>query len=307
MRTSSGGVTRKRRLLRAEGRERRIFAAALVLAGCGSAKTDSATSRAASTAQTPAYEAPDDWNVSTEPGSPSPGVEPLNVIISAASTISFNAIFAGMANVVYPGGQPVQWLSVQVGTGLFGLAGSACISGELSDVPGGGNSYVEEALSYRIDGCAGIVSTNESHARAWLQPSTGAAFLALSNETPCLLGLKPWHCIGDDGYDRGRDRFVNDLRQAAENQGWSVSCENVSRPTGVGLNDVTWDGVASLCTVTPAGSPVAGANEDAGSAGGAWSSDDAGAGDDADAGAGDDGEAGEDASDDSDAGDPVAN
>lgn len=232
-----------------------LLGAVVGLAGisCSAEKGDGSKSTTDALDVGPAYrfDAPHDWNVSTAAGSPSPGVEPLNVIITGDSNVPLNTILARMEHVVHRGGVVKEWLRVGTGTGLLDAPISgACISAETATVSPDGRGTIPQIESLRVDGCAGIAEWGENHARMWIQTSSGAAFFAVSREEPCLLGVRPWHCIESDGYNRGRDELVDDLKKAGENQGWAVDCKDVERPSGVGLNGVAFDAVATACAIT---------------------------------------------------------
>jgi len=206
----------------------------LSVLGCA-AETDADTTSGASAvtasvgpvtidALTPAY-----WNVDADPNSPTPGSEPINVIVST------NLDLGGPAGIVdalwretSPRGElPVKWHEVDVGAGFAFVTGLAqgetrCISAEKAliddgarkgDVTEGLGRDVEE-VSMRLAGCAGVVFDGESHARAWRSQKTRVKltdgtplttwYLALSQEHVCSVDVNgkktPWHCILPVGF-----------------------------------------------------------------------------------------------------------
>jgi hypothetical protein len=210
------------------------------------------------------FVSPDDWN--TYPvGEPTPGVEPLNVIISACSSVSLSEILNAMT----------EWGAVRTGV--------PCLSAERADVAG---HWRDQDESWRLGRCVGggiALARNgtENHARLWSQPVSGgdnpAWFISSSYETLCVkrkgvmvsvvkhIGYAAhhrdwWHCIdgsqgsfGRDGYDRGAEAFVSALETAGALDGWHVEVTTVARPSGVGEghdhSGPTFSGRAYLVTI----------------------------------------------------------
>jgi hypothetical protein len=218
------------------------------------------------------YKTPPDWNTQ-KVDSFTPGVEPLNVIISGCSDVPVNSIIRHLNG----------W-----GTVLSGL----CLSKEQADVTG--SAYIDQQHAWRLESSGAGLATclegnilsstgNEDHARLWNQPVTasknGAWFITASYETACVkidddmepLRLHPaylldipkqWHCIdgsknadgtsssfGSDGYDRGASKLVADIQASAETAGWTVTVQTASRPAGVGEGGVTFSNVVYVVTV----------------------------------------------------------
>jgi hypothetical protein len=211
------------------------------------------------------YHQPADWNTQ-EATSYTPGVEPLNVVISGCSDVSLGEIEQAL-----PG-----WESV---------ASPACLSAEKADVTG--SAYVNQRESWRLDGCniGNVISLfgNENHVRIWNQPIAGtkfgAWFIAASYETACVhIGddMKPllyhlnylndksllWHCIdggknadgtsssfGSDGYDNGASSFVDDLKTAADDADWAITVQTDARPSGIGEGGVPFNGSVYVVTI----------------------------------------------------------
>ncbi len=198
----------------------------------------------------PDYCVPAQWNTADASGL-TPGAEPLNVIISAQSTVPLYQILKGM----------IGWAEVSAGT-----LPSGCLSSEEADVSGTGD--VGQLESWRLEGCTGAINNlalngGENHARLWSQPTTGspngAWFISASYETLCverngiMVPVKnnkayflthptlAWHCIdgsqgsiGSDGYDRGAKDFVAGIEAAASTNNWRVTVRVDPRPSGIG-------------------------------------------------------------------------
>ena len=200
----------------------------------------------------PDYCVPPHWNTSPVEGK-TPGVEPLNVIISAQSTVSLSDILQAMSG----------W-----GRVTTGLPTGGCLSPEQADVTGSG--WATQQKSWRMTGhwllpnCwAGNVLSldgDENHARLWNQPiegTNGAWFISASYETACVerynrmeplahhraYALKNldqwWHCIdgsqgsiGLNGYNRGADDFVAAVEAAGKHENWYVHPGTEPRPPG---------------------------------------------------------------------------
>jgi hypothetical protein len=215
--------------------------------GCGSATPPSGSPDA--------YRTPPSWTTLrlTEKESETPGFEPLNVIFSACSTVSFDHVMSRL------GSGPSSWTDLV-----------PCVSPEKADVNGTG--YQEQDESWRLGGNVGCFSGNllsaygeEDHARAWQQTGAngqpGAWFISASRETACFLDpttkkMVPvldhikdfaknfgsrWHCIdgseggiGSDGYNAGAKELVSDIKEAAPSNDWRVMVTTTTGNSGFG-------------------------------------------------------------------------
>jgi len=244
-------------------------AAILALTGChgnpsSSASASASTSASASAQGTAAasdcngdYCTPADWDTakaSTPLTQIAPFVEPLNVVISAKSTVSLTALQNALG----------QWKTVSTATSVK-ITGIhlKCISSEMADVTG--TSYVQH-VAWRLGGCVDgnnlSLSGNEDHVRIWNQPvpgsKYGAWFIAASYETMCLVkdgklepadsdktyaALHPsaaYHCVDGgpgsittahpDGYNDAAKDFSAAIVAAAKGKGWQVSQRTVTVP-----------------------------------------------------------------------------
>jgi hypothetical protein len=262
------------------------------LAGCAHASmTSTAAATQAPTRATQAgpgqaaacnadYCIPADWDTaraSTPLTQIPPFVEPLNVLISARSTLSLAAIEQALT----------KWKTVSTATtvNLLGIH-LKCISSELADLTG--SAYVPQHVAWRLGGCvdgnALSLTGDEDHVRIWNQPVAGskygAWFIAASYETMCLVrngklqtasankayaALHPgsaYHCVDGgpgsfhaahpDGYaDAARD-FTAAIVAAAKGRGWQVSQRTVTvrRDASSGEGGVPFGGTVSVLTVT---------------------------------------------------------
>jgi hypothetical protein len=226
------------------------------------------------------YCTPADWDTaraSTPLTQIPPFTEPLNVVISARSTVSLADIQQALG----------KWKTVSTATAV-NLAGIhlKCISSEAADVSGGG--YVPQHVAWRLGGCVDgndlSLSGNENHVRIWNQPVAGseygAWFIAASYETMCLVRngqlqtasankayavLHPgsaYHCVDGgpgsfrtahpDGYDDAAADFTAAIVSAAKSRGWRVSQRTVSveRGANAGEGGVPFNGTVYVLTVT---------------------------------------------------------
>ena len=226
------------------------------------------------------YCAPANWDTAraaTPLAQIPPFVEPLNVVISARSTVSLADIQQALG----------QWKTVSTATKVS-VAGIhlKCISSEAADVEGGG--YVPQHVAWRLGGCLGgnelSLSGNEDHARIWNQPVPGsrygAWFIAASYETLCLVrngvlqtastgklyaALHPgaaYHCVDGgpgsvhtahpDGYNDAAADLTAAILAAAKSHGWQVSQRTVAVPRGAsaGEGGVPFSPTANVLTVT---------------------------------------------------------
>jgi len=225
------------------------------------------------------YEQPVSWNTERVT-SPVPGladyIEPINVIISACSTVPLSDIQAALGH----------WSTVSDTTDItFHTFRIACISQEKANVAGRG--YVTQNVAWRLGGCLGgnvlSVAGLENHVRIWNQPakegdSFGAWFITASYETACVSlnlklftlsskdkhptsAMKFWHCVDggpgsffSDGYDRGAKDFAGDVLAAAHAWNWNVSEHKITRPISgghdVGEDGVKFNGTVYVLTVT---------------------------------------------------------
>jgi hypothetical protein len=267
--------------------------AVLALSGCAHGST--ASTSASTSGSTPAsahssgqaaadcgadYCDPAAWDTaraSTPLKQIAPFVEPLNVIISARSTVSLASIQQAVS----------QWKTVSTAT-TVNITGIhlKCISSEMADVTG--NGYVPQHVAWRLGGCVAgndlSLSGNEDHVRIWNQPvpgsKYGAWFIAASYETMCLVrngvlqtassdkayaALHPsaaYHCVDGgpgsihtahpDGYNDGAASFTAAIVTAAKSRGWQVSQRTVtvSRGASSGEGGVPFSSAVDVLTVT---------------------------------------------------------
>ncbi len=277
-----------------------LVTAALALGGCTRTATKTSTPAAPSAASAPPapgqaspggspgstagcdadYCTPADWDTaraSTPLAQIPPFVEPLNVIISARSTVSLADIQQALLN----------WHTVSTAT-TVSVAGIhiRCISSELADVTGGG--YLPQHVAWRLGGCVDgnelSLSGNEDHVRIWNQPVAGsrygAWFIAASYETMCVDhdgSLEPasdhvayaalhagstYHCVDGgpgsfhtkhpDGYDDAANDFSAAIVAAARGHGWQVTMRTVTVPRGAsaGEGGVPFGSAVYVLTVT---------------------------------------------------------
>jgi len=259
-------------------------AIALTAAGCTESKgTTAATPAVTATCAGPDYCPPASWDTAraSTPLAQIPAFsEPLNVVISARSTVSLGAIQAAMD----------KWYTVSTATTVT-LSGIhlKCISSEQADVTGAG--YGPQHVAWRLGGCVqgnGLSLTgDEDHARIWNQPfkgsKFGAWFIAVSYETLCLerngtlvpastsgadesyAALHPadaYHCVDGgpgsiharhpDGYEDGAATFAADVAAAAKAKGWHYSQRTVtvSRGDTAGEGGVPFNGDVYVLTIT---------------------------------------------------------
>jgi hypothetical protein len=195
------------------------------------------------------YRQPTDWNTE-KVNTATPGVEPLNVIISACSSVPLSSIYQAMSS---------DWKA--------GCSGVFKISNEQANVARTG--FIGMAQAWRQGGCATgdylSLFGREDHVRMWYQPvpdstAGSAEFFTASFETACveLHGkLKPfrkqdgtyrtgspWHCIDGgpgsyfkDGYDNGAKTFARAIVSFAQAQGWWVRIQVETRPANPGSID----------------------------------------------------------------------
>jgi hypothetical protein len=263
-----------------------VAAVAVALTGC--VKTGTSAAPAGSTAGNAAQEQsctadycdPADWDTalaSTPLKQIPPFAEPINVIISAGSTVSLAQIQQALGD----------WKTVSTGT-TVSVTGIhiKCISSEKADVTGGG--YVPQHVAWRLGGCVDgndlSISGNEDHVRIWSQPVPGgkhvAWFIAASYETMCVVrngklqtaaANKAWtalhpasayHCVDGgpgsitakhaDGYNDAARDFAAAILAAAKSQGWHASQRlvTVTRRASAGEGGVSFDGTVFVVTVT---------------------------------------------------------
>jgi hypothetical protein len=257
-----------------------VAVVAFAVVGCSQTVTTPTTLPSAASCAGPGYCAPVSWD--TERAStPLPQipafVEPLNVVISARSTVSLADIQQAMGD----------WhtVSTQTSVTLSGIH-LTCISSEEADVTGAG--YLPQNQAWRLGGCVGgnalSLAGDEDHARLWNQPvkgsKDGAWFVAASYETLCLVSggkletaskdvgyaaLHPgqaYHCVDGgpgsvdtkhpDGYQDGAATFVAAIASAAKAKGWHFSQQivTVSRDADAGEGGVPFNDDVYVITVT---------------------------------------------------------
>jgi hypothetical protein len=232
----------------------------------------------------PDYRAPAGWTAHPEE-SKIKGDEPLNLIISACSTVSINKIMFSIVTKL--SGHTYFWRRV----------GPLCVSAEDADVTGRGLTRQDDQVRLERDGESAIVMCvqigqnslawfgAENHARLWRQPVPGRAlpawFMTASFETDCVIrkdgshvaamnvpGLLPviphfldpkgtrWHCVnggpgslGHDGYNLGSQSLRDGICAAGKTRGWYVDYRVVKTPRGVGQNRVPYSGIVYVVRV----------------------------------------------------------
>jgi len=264
------------------------------LGGCAHGSTTSTAIPAQSPAGAPAqaatgqaaacgaadYCTPAEWDTaraSTPLSQIPPFVEPLNVVISARSTVSLAGIQQALG----------KWKTVSTATtvSLFGIH-LKCISSETADVTDSG--YEPQDAAWRLGGCLDgnklSLTGDEDHVRIWNQPVAGskygAWFIAASYETMCLVkngqlqtasadkayaALHPgsaYHCVDGgpgtfhaahpDGYDDAAQDFAAAVVTAAKSRGWRASerIVTVKRSASAGEGGVPFDETVRVLTVT---------------------------------------------------------
>ncbi|HEX4834013.1 MAG TPA: hypothetical protein VH478_23310 [Trebonia sp.] len=258
--------------------------AAPASSGAPATASASASARAGSTPPASScnrdYCTPADWDTaraSTPLPAIPPFVEPLNVIVSARSTVSLAGIQQALGS----------WKTVSVASSVS-VAGIKvkCISSESANVTGAG--YAPQDLAWRLAGCLGgntrSLSGTEDHVRLWHQPVPGSAqgawFAAASIETMCVAPhgtLEPaakdkayaivhssgaYHCVNGgpgtltgtyaNGYEDGARVFAAAVAAAGRARGWTVAQRVVTRPAGSGVGEggVRFSGNVIVLTVT---------------------------------------------------------
>jgi hypothetical protein len=197
---------------------------ASLLACATSTEPESGSSTGAATDDPllPADLTPADWNIETPADAPTPGTEPINVIIT--TDFKFSDI-VDLLHAPYGADSPDTWREVQLGTGFDAMnpddwrkleQGGACISPESADIDGNGKAA--QSVSLRVAGCfPGVLLEGESHVRAWESVkrrksqqtqfdtrTVSTWYLAVSQEHLCNVSIgghiRPWHCILPTGY-----------------------------------------------------------------------------------------------------------
>ncbi len=209
-----------------------------------------------------------------------PFLEPLNVIITARSTVSLTDLQAALGD----------WKTVSTtSSASAGGIRVKCISSEEADVNGTG--YVPQAMSWRLGGCLDgnvrSLSGTEDHVRIWHQAvpgsEQGAWIAAASIETMCIAphgALEPavddkpyaivhsggaYHCVDGgpgsitstyrDGYNDGAQLFVSAVTAAAKARGWTLTQQVITRQVtasaGFGEGGVPFSGTVYVLTLTP--------------------------------------------------------
>jgi hypothetical protein len=231
---------------------------------------------------TTGYCVPADWDTARA-STPLPQVppfsEPLNVIISARSTVTLAQVQQALGS---------DWKTVSTAT-VVSVAGIhvKCISTEQANLSGTG--YAPEQQSWRLGGCLRgnelSLSGDELHVRLWNQKvpgsPAGAWFAAASYETMCVdrdgrlqpvLDNKTWtilhsgaayHCVDggqgtftsrhQNGYDDGAIDFAGAVEAAAAAKGWKVTAQIITRHaegTGLGEGKIPFSTRVYVLTIT---------------------------------------------------------
>jgi hypothetical protein len=197
----------------------------------------------------PIYDIPYSWFGSTS-SSGSPETDPINMILSSASTVSlgqlYNALNAlpgrqgtnGLGQTVY-----AQWIRVYSPVELTNLGAGYCSNTIDADISG---TWRGEDFTAREFGCSLTVydpfSSPLNHFRAWNYD--GVSYIAASTENVCGFN----HC--PVSFNDGRDLLLPQIEQAAANNGWTVSVQYVSEYGGGNFNGAPFDGTVDVVTIT---------------------------------------------------------
>jgi len=211
----------------------------------------------------PDYCIPPDWNTKRVRGD-TPGVEPLNVIISGRSTVPRAKILGALSKYF-------NWDAIRPGK----LVPAGCSSIERADLFG--TKFVSQNMASQPGGCLEgnplTLTGRANHARVWFQRRTGAWFIAAAYETACYKThkgtLNPVEgsgrtlapsgvractdgglgSFGKNGYNRGAKNLAVDLRTAARKSGWTATVRTDTRPSGVGEDIVSFGTKVYVVTV----------------------------------------------------------
>ncbi len=130
-----------------------------------------------------------------------------------------------------------------IGTTILDPPQGRCISGMSGRVDAAGEPKLQD-LSARVGGCGTLAVSDINHLRRYRQQG-GAEFIAVSHEYLC----GGWHCIVDNGFNRGRDHLVQNLLDVAVLKGWWIDVRDVRRPAGTGSNGVAYDDLVKVVTL----------------------------------------------------------
>jgi hypothetical protein len=174
--------------------------------------------------------------------------DPLNVVISARSTVSFSTLFKALLALPgrYVGSTVKPWGQVYGTTtpsNPFGWPSGYCINW-LTATPGPADAARHQDSSAREGGCdpTALATFGINHFRAWSQ-SGGAWMIAASTEYPGCGG----HCVLS--YDNGRDLLVSDIQSAAQNNNWSIRIDDYYRSSGGTSGGVTYSSDVKVITL----------------------------------------------------------
>jgi hypothetical protein len=195
----------------------------------------------------PIYDIPDSWFGSTST-SGSPETDPINMILSSASTVSLGQLYNALNALqgdryTDPLGVTIyaQWTRVYSPVG--NLTQGYCLNTVYADISG---SWRPEDFAAREFGCDPItfdpLAGPWDHFRAWNYD--GVSYIAASTEHVCLSG----HC--PVSFNDGRDWLLNDIYEAVAAQGWAVSVQSVHEYGGNSISSAPYDGNVDVITIT---------------------------------------------------------
>jgi hypothetical protein len=195
--------------------------------------TQSAWSSASCTT-TPSFNPPYNW-IGTSDSAGTIQSDPINLVLTAASTVSFNDLWGELQKLVPPSGW--QWSEIFA---PVSVDSNHCTNYVYADIQG---TWTTQDLSARQGGCNlfAILTPGINHFRVWTYPF--GSFIAASIETPCGLN----HC--PISYDTGRDLLLSDIQTAAANRNWNYQETQEQLYAGSTINGVSYDGKVDVITL----------------------------------------------------------
>jgi hypothetical protein len=172
--------------------------------------------------------------------------DPINVIVCFQNGRTWNAMFTELAKIKEKRIFSIISADVSFLVGFeevldpvqLPVVDGHCISSVYADVQSGA---VDQTFSAREGGCSAdaILAPGINHFRVWPQASSGARFLTVSTESPCV----ETHCVVS--YDQGRGALIEKMTRAVTNAGWPAPDVRTigAVPAGAITQPYDWAGV----------------------------------------------------------------
>jgi hypothetical protein len=185
------------------------------------------------------FDPPSNWIATSDSAGSTPS-DPINIVLTAASTVSFDDLFTQLQKVPGPNGW--NWTETFSPVVQPDFPNNQCTNPVYADIRN--NYWAQQTRAARQGGCdlVAMATSGIDHFRVW-EYYPGGSYIAASTEHVCGLD----HC--PLSFDDGRNVLVIDIQTAAAAMNWKYT-QIVEQAYGSSLiNGVSYDGKVYLITL----------------------------------------------------------